>query len=101
MTENQDPYKFLEQVDEASWELLKQHHERGAVFIADESLDLIDVATAVAKDSVDEVQSWLSSKLLRPLKDEEVSVWEKMPKEKVVKFLIVQPYVIVKKIFKN
>lgn len=96
-----DPYNFTGQLDEASWDLLKQHHERGAVFLLDESLDLVEVATAIAKDSFELVKGWLDAKKLRPLSSQEVENWEKMPNEKVVKFLIVQPYVIIKKILKN
>lgn len=100
-TNSQDPFKFSDQVDQASWELLKQHYDRGGVFLVDDSLDIVDVANAIATDSVDLVKGWLESELLRPLKVEEAQEWEKMPNEKVVNFLIVQPYVIVKKILKN
>lgn len=98
---NADPFKFEDQIDEANWEMLKDHHTRGAVFLVDNSLDLVTVATAVAKDSVELVKTWLNSEKLRSLNEQEIAIWEAMPKEKVIKFLIVQPYVLVQKVLKN
>jgi hypothetical protein len=97
-TDKPDPFEFAEQIDEASWDMLKPHHERGAVFMLSDQLNLVEVATAIAKDDVGKVKSWLESKEMRQISEEEVELWEKMDREKIVNFLIVQPYVIIQKI---
>ncbi len=41
--------KLSKDVDEASWELLADHHKRGAVFLV-KDLDIVDVGAAMAND---------------------------------------------------
>ena len=86
--------KFVSEVEECDWDMLKPHHERGAVFIVGKNIDLIDVAVALGEDKVDQVKIWLDNGDFFKLEDTEN--YEKTPYEKFAKFLIVQPYVLVK-----
>lgn len=100
-TTKNDPYGFTDQLDKASWDMLKDHHERGAVFLVDEQLDIVTVATAIARDNFGQVKLWLEADQIAKVSDQLVEAWEKEPSKKVVNFLIVQPYVIVQRIDKT
>lgn len=86
--------KFESEIEECDWDMLRPHHERGAVFIVTENLDLVSVATALAEDNVSQVKIWLDNKDFYKL--EETKELENEPFKKFAKFLIVQPYVLVK-----
>jgi hypothetical protein len=90
--------KLAEEIDTCDWSLLDPHFKRGAVFIVDESLNLAEVGVNVANDEVEIIKDYLSNEQLRKPSDEEVKNWEEKPHEKMAQFLIVQPYVLIKKI---
>jgi len=46
-----EEFDFTNEIDKASWELLKPHHERGAVFVVANNLELAQVAKALALPS--------------------------------------------------
>jgi hypothetical protein len=82
-------------VEKASWELLKPHNERGALFVAAENLELSLVARALSRDDTEMVKNWLSTKALRSLTPEEEEQLDKSLDSAEVEFIIVQPYVII------
>ncbi len=88
--------KLKTEVEEADWDLLRVHHENGAVFVTKGNLDLLDVAVAIAQDKVQFVKVWLDNGDIARPTDDEVSLFEKEPYKKICKFIIVQPYVIIK-----
>jgi hypothetical protein len=88
-------FDFTNEIDKASWELLKPHHERGAVFVVGPKLLLSQVAKAVAKDEVTLVKIWIDNKELRKLEDQETYTFEQNPKENIANFIVVQPFVLV------
>lgn len=94
-TKKNDPFDFTNQIDKASWDMLKDHHDRGAVFLVDHKLDIVNVATAIAKDELSQVKLWLDANQLSQVSEEQIKEWESTPSKKVVNFLIVQPYVII------
>lgn len=98
---NNDPYGFTDQLDEASWDMLEDHHKRGALFLVDQQLDIVTVATAIARDDLGQVKVWLDADQVSKPSDEQVELWKETPKKKVVQFLIVQPYVIVQSLEKT
>ena len=61
--------KLKDDIDQASWEMLEVHHERGAVFIVDSALNLIDVGAAIAVDEVNTVKIWLDNGQFKKLKE--------------------------------
>ena len=85
--------KLKDDIDQASWEMLKVHHERGAVFIVDKALKLIDVGAAIAVDEVNTVKIWLDNGQFKKLEEIPSGVDEKI---RDIDFLIVQPYVLIK-----
>lgn len=89
-----DPKDFRDQILQGFWIDLKDHQERNAIIIVDESLDLVEVANAVAGDDAKIVQGWIvSGKLTRPT-PEQLAAWNAM-QAKEFRFVIAQPYVLV------
>jgi hypothetical protein len=84
--------KLKDDIEKASWEMLKDHHERGAVFLVDPALDLTDVGACIALDDVNMIKIWLDNGQFTKL--------ESIPenddqKKRDIKFLIIQPYVLI------
>lgn len=87
--------KFKEEVEVASWSMLEPHYERGALIVVSSEIDLFEVAIAVAEDNTAVVKDWLSKGDVRNASAEDKENWSVAPAEKIVEFLIVQPYVLV------
>lgn len=88
--------KLKTEVEQADWDLLRVHHENGAVFSVKGELDILDVAVALAQDKVQFVKVWLDNGDIARPTDVEVSEFEKEPFKKMCDFIIIQPYVVVK-----
>ena len=84
-------------MDECSWDLLKAHYDRGAVFLIKENITLVDAAVALAVDDVEQVKKWQNEEVIQPLTEDLKEELKSKPLEKLVKFIIVQPYVLVQK----
>ena len=76
------------------WETIIPHVKRDAVIIVDPSLDLIEVATAIAEDQVAPVQSWIQAGLLHKPSTTDLSDWNH-DLQKEFQTLIVQPFVLI------
>jgi len=87
--------KLKTEVETADWDMLRIHHERQAVFLVDQSIELLDVAVAVAQDNSQLVSMWLTDKKLARPEEELVSEFEKDDYKKIFDFVIIQPYVLV------
>jgi hypothetical protein len=75
------------------WRSLGPHHDRKAVFLVDQDLDLIDAAVAVAMDDSGSVAAWLASgRIARPTEDQ-AAAFAAAPDTPFVA-LIVQPFVL-------
>lgn len=84
--------KLKDDIDKASWDMLKVHHERGAVFVVDSNLELVDVGASIALDEVNTIKIWLDNGKFKKL--------DEMPEDvdmfvRDIKFLIIQPYVLI------
>lgn len=89
--------KLKDEVDSANWDMLFEHHKRGAVFIVDRAVDLVKVGSALALDKTDYVSLLLGNEELQKVTDEMAESYDKTPKAKAFNFLIVQPYVLIQK----
>ena len=63
--------KLQQDIMSSSWEPLKPHLERGAVFVVDFDLDLAEVGVALAEDNVAQVKAWMDKELLSPPTNQE------------------------------
>lgn len=88
--------KLKTEVDKASWDMLLDHHERGAVFLVASGVDLVKVGAAIASDNSELVGLWLQNSELKKVTPEMSLDFEKDLKSKLFDFLIVQPYVLIK-----
>ena len=93
--------KFKTEIEQADWEMISSHHEKKTVFIVDESLELIIVGEALAKDDTDQVSIWLGNKSLCKPNDEQVKFFNETPYKKFCDFLIIQPFVLIKLLPEN
>ncbi len=86
--------RLTNDIDDAQWDLLKPHHEREALFMLTDNLDLPAVGFAMARDEVEYIKKWLADEeIFRPT-NEQIEIWEK--ENTKFQYLIVQPYVLVK-----
>ena len=85
--------KFEGELETTSWDNLKPHHNRHALFIVEPHLDLIQISIDVALDNVKAVKNAMELNLLRYPTEQEIKNWESQPTENIGKFLIVSPYV--------
>jgi hypothetical protein len=85
--------KFEKEIQLVSWELLKPHHSRHALFVVEPHLDLIQISTDVSLDNVKAVKNAMELNLLRYPAESEIKKWEEDPTTNIGKFLIVSPYV--------
>lgn len=86
--------KLAGEIATASWQDLEPHYRRGALFLVDRRLGLLEVAVAVAEDRKGEVQGWLAAGRLGRPTSEQIEAWS-APGEATFRFVIVQPYVFV------
>jgi hypothetical protein len=88
--------KLKTEVEQADWDMLRVHHDNGAVFIVSGHLTLMDAAGAIALDKSSFVKVWLDNGELARPSDEQVLQFEVEKFKKICDFIIIQPYVLVK-----
>ena len=76
------------------WRSLRWHHEREALFLVADSIDLVDAGLAIAEDNADQIRVWLEAGHLRRPTESESTQWEQDP-DVCFDYLIVQPFVFV------
>ena len=79
---------------EVCWKDLRIHLQRDALITLAEDLDLVSVATAVARDDKFQVEAWISAGQLSKPSAEQLDSWEQ-ELEKPFRMLIVQPYILI------
>lgn len=87
--------KLSEEIETCSWNDLEDHYQRGAILLIDTSLDLVEVGVAMAKDQADVIEKWLERDMIQKISSDQRDIWQKNPKEKISRFLIIQPYVLI------
>ena len=85
--------KLVAECVPTEWAMLAMHQRRGAFFMVDLQLKLIDVAPAVAQDQADDVRGWIEAGLLLRPTEAEIDLWDR---EDGARFMsvIVQPHVL-------
>lgn len=81
-------------VDEAAWDWLRAHLERGGLIVVARELDIVDAGVKIAADDTAAVGGWIvGGKLAKP-SPEQVAAWDR-DREKRFLCLIVSPYVLI------
>ena len=87
--------KLEKELDLASWSVLHPHFVRNSLYLVDDSLDFIEVCTAVALNKTKKVDEWIQKKLVCRPDGHYVEKWHK--EKPVFKCLIVSPHVFIQK----
>ena len=83
-----------------NWQDLLPHAKRDAIIVVAESLNLLDVAIAIAEDNTVSVQQWINNKSISKPSSEQLTDWnQEMQKQFVT--VIVQPFVIIQEVKQN
>ena len=86
--------KFKSEVDQADWEMLSPHFQRGALFKIDSKADMFRIAADLALDNVSEVRNYISENILIKASDKDLELFGKDKNVFFANFLVVQPYVL-------
>jgi hypothetical protein len=86
--------RFKEDLAEVCWGDLREHLQRDTIITLAAELDLVEAATAVARDDSEKITAWIAAGQLGKPTVEEVTAWEK-EMDKPFRVLIVQPYILV------
>ncbi len=78
----------------AFWRDLAPHAKKGAVFIVEKALDLVDVGVAMAENNAAQVEAWIIESTLRRPTPDEHQIWDATPGT-YFDMLIVEPFVLI------
>lgn len=84
-------------IDEAEWQWLRAHLERGGLIVVSPELDLAETGVSIAADDVAIISRLLSSSLLAKPTIEQIAVWDNERSKKFL-MLIVSPYVLIQEL---
>lgn len=88
--------KLEKDILDTNWKPLAEHFARGAVYLLDKELELLDVGVAMAEDDVGRIKTWLDDGLLYPPTPEEATAFSK-DSDIYFNMLIVEPYVLIQR----
>ena len=81
---------------ETNWTPLAEHFAKGAVYILDRDLDLVEVGESMANDNISTVKEWLDNGLMYPPTPEEALKFSETD-EVLFNMLIIEPYVLIQR----
>ena len=85
-------FNFPLQKMQAEWKDLRPHHARGVLFFVLPQVDLMELAKAVAEDNKAYIMECLKEQRIFQKETHVVADWQE---ERVLSFVIVQPYIFV------
>lgn len=97
MSEKSSRAELALTIDEAQWQWLKPHLERGALITVAPSLDLAAVGERLAADDTNQAGAWIAAGLVGKPTVEQIAVWDHEPARRFL-MLVVSPYVLVQEI---
>lgn len=86
--------ELLLTIDEAQWNWLRSHLERGGLILVSDSLDLADAAHKVASDDTDTIESWIQDGKISKPTDSQIKAWDALT-DKKFSMLIIRPYILI------
>jgi hypothetical protein len=84
-------------IDEAEWQWLRPHMERGAIITVAATIDLAEAGERIAADDARQIEEWLGSGALAKPTPAELARWENEPAKKFL-ILIISPFVLIQEI---
>ncbi len=87
---------FEQELGVISYLDLQKFFAKGVVLIADEKLDVVEVALAINEDAADKVQAWVDENMLTRANDDHAKAW--VIEDSVFKAVTVAPWVLVQEV---
>ena len=81
-------------VDEAEWDWLRAHLERGGLIVVAPELDLVDTGSKVAGNDAAAVDGWIAAGKLAKPSQEQLAAWNE-ERGKRFSTLIISPFVLI------
>ncbi len=81
-------------VDEAHWDWLRAHLERGGLIVVARDLDIVEVGLKLAADDTGCIAGWIAGGKLTKPSAEQIGAWDG-DQEKRFLCLIISPYVLI------
>jgi hypothetical protein len=97
MSEWKDREELALSVDEAEWQWLKPHLERGALITVSGVLELAEVGERISADDTTAVSAWINAGRIGKPMAEDIARWDATPGKKFLT-LIVSPYVLIQEL---
>ncbi len=82
-------------IDEAEWQWLRPHLERGTLIVVAPGLDLAEAGYRIAEDNAPMVTQWIQSGKLGKPTPAQLDAWNAAPSRRF-QMLIVSPYILLK-----
>ena len=86
-------------VDEAEWQWLKPHGERGVLIVVAPDLELAEAGIRIVGDDAEMVREWIEAGRLGQPSAEQLAAWDLFPAKRF-QMLIVSPYILIKELAK-
>ena len=86
--------EFALAIDEAEWDWLRAHMERGGLILVNDNLDLVDAALKVAADDADAIEQWIIAGRIGKPSESQIHNWD-ADRHKRFAMLIVSPFVLI------
>lgn len=96
MSEAKTKEELAMTIDEAEWQWIKPHCERGALITVNSGLDLAEAGFRIATDDATLVARWIEAGLIAKPTLAEIEAWDREP-TRCFPLLIVKPYVLMMK----
>jgi len=93
--------KLESELATANWTELKPHRERGGLILVAASQSLVSVGVAFHEDDKSQVEKWLANGAISKCSSSQAKEFEESEHELKFEYLILQPFVLVKKIKPN
>lgn len=94
MSEKSSREELALTIDEAQWQWLKPHLERGALITVSPDLDLAAAGERIAADDAAQVGAWVAAGRVGKPTAEQIAAWDHDPARKFL-MLVISPYVLV------
>jgi hypothetical protein len=96
MSETRTKEELALTIDEAEWQWIKPHCERGALITVERGLELAEAGFRIAADDAATVGTWIAEGLIAKPTSEEIEAWDREPARRFP-LLIISPYVLMAK----
>jgi len=76
-----------------AWTELQRFFAQGSVIWVDAQLDLIEVASCVARDDSDQIKAWMAESVLAPVSNQQAKDW--LAQDAILWSVVVRPLILI------